>query len=110
MQRIRHGVLTLVWVGAACVLGLAAVFARQAAAGWIYLGLLVILPPAVIYAFCAKCPGRRACGHVLPGRIACALPSRPETPYGSGDLLIAAVALTVLVLFPSPGSGRIKSC
>jgi hypothetical protein len=91
-----HGVTSLGLVLVA--LGIAAVAAFQVSwvLGSVYLLLCAGAALAILYAYCAKCPCRQHCGHVLPGRAAMWLNGRRPGPYTaveSGALVLALASL-----------------
>ena len=61
---------------------------------------------SIIYAYCAKCPCRANCGHVVPGKIAIALTHRDTSPYtlleigvvGGRDADVCSASLLLVAL------------
>ncbi len=111
MNNIKfHGVTSVAWAGGA--IGLAAIALFRAGLGWgiAYLLILAVAGPAVIYAFCAKCPCQTHCAHVLPGLLARWV-KRPPGPYSALELgavglpLLLLVGLPQLVVWRSPALG-----
>jgi hypothetical protein len=68
--------------------------------GIIYLVGCVLAPLGIVYAFCAKCPCRTHCAHVVFGKLAVAFTNRQPGPYTSAE--IAAVGLALLWLLGLP--------
>ena len=68
-----YGVPSLILVGIAIVLGVVAIFQASLWLGIGYLLLSGIAAYVVIYAYCAKCPSKAQCAHVLPGKAALAI-------------------------------------
>jgi hypothetical protein len=96
-----HGVLSLGLVLASFLVGLLGTWRQSSTAGLAYLAVLLLSPPLILYAFCAKCAcGPEACGHVLPARLRTWLPARKEEDYTPADLLGTGLGLAALVLFP----------
>ena len=60
-----YGVTSLILVGIAIVLGIVAIFQASLWLGIGYLLLSGIAAFVVIYAYCAKCPRKAQCAHVL---------------------------------------------
>jgi hypothetical protein len=54
----------------------------------------------IVYAFCAKCPCRGHCAHVIFGKLATALTNRRPGPYSPSEVAVVAVALLWLLGLP----------
>lgn len=65
-----------------------------------YVAIALVSTLAILYAWCAKCPCRSHCGHVLPGKIAAIFKSRPSGPYAPLEFAIAGLALLLLLGLP----------
>jgi len=101
MDRNFHGVFSLVLVYAAVIIALIYLLDLSAALGSVYLAIVVISNPIVLYAYCAKCVCRKeACGHVFPGKLTRLLPERKQGPYTFGDYFWTCVSLMALLGFP----------
>ena len=101
MKRKTGGVLSLGGVALALAAAAQSLFQQSAVLGTAYLILASLSIPVVLYAFCARCPDRGDCGHVLPGPAAAALFSKRKcAPYSAGDLTLTLSALAVLLVFP----------
>jgi len=57
----------------AIVLAVVAIFQTSLWPGVGYLLLCSVASTVVIYAYCAKCPSKAKCAHVLPGKAAMAI-------------------------------------
>lgn len=98
-----HGVLSLVLIFAVVVMALIYLFGLSVRLGLVYLAIIVVANPLVIYAYCAKCLCREnACGHTLPGKLTQFLPQRKQGPYTVSDYFWAGIALAALLSFPQP--------
>jgi hypothetical protein len=53
----------------------------------------------IIYAYCAKCPCKTCCAHVLPGKIATRF-SRKPGPYSITEQAAVVVVLLLLLGLP----------
>jgi len=99
--RALYGVTSLIL--AAIGVAIAAVIAFAVSWGWgvAYLAICVAAPPIVLYAYCAKCPSRACCAHVLPGKLAAAVfKGRPAGPYTVVELAAVGGALSLLFGLP----------
>ena len=94
-----YGVTSLILVGIAIVLGVVAIFQASLWLGIGYLLLSGIAAYVVIYAYCAKCPSKAQCAHVLPGKAALAIQRKPG-PYSTAETLSMVTALLLLLGLP----------
>lgn len=96
-----HGVLSLVLIFASVVMGLSYMLSGSPGWGLVYLGVIVLASPTVLYCYCAKCHcNEDACSHVIPGKLTRLLPARRPGPYSFRDYFGTAVALIALFGFP----------
>ena len=94
-----HGVMSISLIGLATALAAVAMFRASVALGIGYLMMSGVAGGAVLYAFCAKCPCRARCGHVVPGKIA-ALFGREPGPYTPIEYGVLALFGLVLIGVP----------
>jgi hypothetical protein len=94
-----HGLTSLGLVGIAILLAAVVLFQTTIALGLLYVGIAAAVSTVVLYAFCAKCPCKAHCGHVLPG-IAAKRFQRRSGPYSTLELGAMLLALLVLFAFP----------
>lgn len=96
-----HGMMSLVLVGVAVVI--AAVVMAQASVGWVagYGVLSLAGMMGIFYAFCAKCPCKACCAHVLPGKIAGLFPRTPG-PYSNVEKAVVVVIMLAVFGMPQP--------
>jgi len=101
MNRQVHGVGSLLLVFGALIVALVSVFRESAAMGVVYLVIILVSLPTIVYAFCSKCPceGNR-CGHVLPGLFKQLLPKRDHPDYTRLDLAGLLLPFLALIAFP----------
>jgi hypothetical protein len=94
-----HGVVSLGLMGVS--IGIALVVMVRASWVWgaLYGGISVVSGYGIIYAYCAKCPCKVRCGHVLPGIVARRF-KRQVGPYTATDNTILALALIGLFVLP----------
>jgi hypothetical protein len=101
MRKQTHGVVSLGLVTVALAAACQSLFQQSLSLGMLYMFLAGIAVPVVLYSFCAKCPDREQCGHVVPGQAAGRLfKGRKPGPYSSRDLFLTAAALAILVFLP----------
>jgi hypothetical protein len=99
-HRKRHGVISLGLAALAVAMAVVAALHRSLALGMGYLLLSALSIPVILLAYCAKCPDRDDCGHVLPGRAVSILGKRKTGPYSASDLALTAAALLVVFGLP----------
>jgi hypothetical protein len=95
-----HGVTSIGLVGIAIVIAAVVMFQASWMLGALYLVGCLIAPLGIVYAFCAKCPCRGHCAHVVFGKLAIALTNRQPGPYSRGEVAVVAVALVWLLGLP----------
>jgi len=95
-----HGLLSLLLVGVAVTISIVIILLQSILAGSMYLIVLLAVSVNVIKDFCAICPSRETCGHLIPGYIAKTifpnLTARPFTKMGFISLLLQ-IALIVVI-------------
>lgn len=99
MSNRFHGVTSLVWAGIALAIGVVAVFWVSRGWGFVYLGVLGLGSQVVLRAYCAKCPAKAYCAHVLPGKAVQNINRRPG-PYTPAEIGATMAALALIVGFP----------
>jgi hypothetical protein len=105
-----HGVLSLVLVFVAVGIAMIHMFKTAGVAAAVYLGLMVVATPVLLYSYCAKCTCRdSACSHVFPGMFTRFLPARKPGAYSLMDYLGTALSLMALFGFPQFWLWRAKS-
>lgn len=98
-----HGIVSILLIFAAFVIGGYAIFLESVLYGYIYAGLVIASMPALIYSYCAKCPCRDGkCAHVFPGLITKLLPKRESAPYSTIDYVGLVVPLITIIAFAMP--------
>jgi hypothetical protein len=96
-----HGLMSLGLVGGAVVIAAVTAFAESLLLGVVYVAICAVAVVAVINSYCAKCPCKANCGHVIPGKLALMLTHRKPGPFTKGDLAIVGVGLVVLLGLPN---------
>ena len=101
MNRQFHGVVSLLLVFGPLIVGFVSVIRESTAMGVVYLVIILISLPTIVFAFCSKCPceGDR-CGHVLPGLFKRLLPKRDHDDYTHLDLAGLLLPFLALIAFP----------
>ena len=65
-----HGVVSLLLITAAVVIALAYMLSQSISRGLVYLAILMLANPIVLYSYFAKCLCREtSCSHVIPGKL-----------------------------------------
>lgn len=98
MTRV-HGVLSIVLVGVAVAVAAVVLFGISPGLGVGYLALGAVGMLGIVYAFCAKCPCKARCGHVLPGLVARLFPRQPGA-YTRWEVAVTAVSIFLIVGLP----------
>jgi hypothetical protein len=96
-----HGVFSLILITISFVIAATYMLGNFIAWGLVYLVVIALATPMVLYSYCAKCLCREdGCSHVIPGKLTRLLPARKPGPYSSGDYLATAISLAALIGFP----------
>lgn len=95
-----HGVMSIGLVGVSVGLAAVVMFQVSVALGVVYLIGCAVAPLAIVYAYCAKCPCRSHCAHVIFGKLAVALTNRQPGPYSRGEVAVVVVTLLWLLGLP----------
>ena len=95
-----HGVVSIALVGIAILVAAATAFQASPLLGVVYLAGCAVAPLGIVYAFCAKCPCRTRCGHVVFGKLAVALTSRRPGPYTPAEIAVVGLGLLWLLGLP----------
>ncbi len=96
-----HGVFSLLLILASVVIAIGYMLGNFFGWGLVYLGIVVLVNPIVLYSYCAKCLCREdACSHVIPGKLTRLLPGRRQGPYSFWDYFATAISLVALFGFP----------
>jgi hypothetical protein len=99
MSKRYHGVTSLALMALATVIAAVVMFQTSWVLGVVYLVVCVAASGTVVYAYCAKCPCKARCAHVLPGKAALAFERQPG-PYTRTELLALLVAFLLLMGLP----------
>jgi hypothetical protein len=94
-----HGLMSVTLVAIAILI--AVLMLAQIAWGWVvgYILLCAVGGGAILYGYCAKCPCKACCAHVLPGKIAGRFPRTPG-PYSSVEVAALIVAGLLILGLP----------
>jgi hypothetical protein len=95
-----HGLVSIGLVGIAILVAVATVFWTSPVLGIAYVAGCVVAPLGIVYAFCAKCPCRTRCAHVLFGKLAVAFTNRRQGPYTPVEVGVVGLALLWLLGLP----------
>lgn len=94
-----HGTISLGLMGIAGAIAAVVMFLTSWGLGISYLVLCGVGGMAVIYGFCAKCPAKENCGHVLPGKLAMHFNRKPGA-YTWLELGVLAIAIALMFGIP----------
>jgi hypothetical protein len=100
MSAKTYGIIGLLMLIAAVLVGLYGILPYSLTAAGIYLAGSIVVFLIFVFAFCAKCPARDTCTHVLQGMLTRCMPGRTTGPYSPGDLLGLLVFFGFVALFP----------
>jgi len=96
-----HGVFSLLLILASVIIAAGYLLGNFTGWGLVYLGIIALTNPIVLYSYCAKCLCRAdACSHVIPGKLTRLLPVGRRGPYSFWDYLATALSLATLFGFP----------
>jgi hypothetical protein len=102
-KRQIHGVASLFIISLSVLIGFYALAKESDAYALTYAGIVLAGSLLIIYSFCAKCPCKRdSCGHLIAGKMACALPPRKTEKYSSAEIIITVVSIGAIMFFPMP--------
>lgn len=103
MRSNFHGIVSLTLILASVVMALFYLLSEYPGWGLVYLGVIIIANPIVLYSYCAKCLCRdNACSHFFPGKLTRWLPPRKQGAYTGTDYIWTSLSLTALFGFPIP--------
>jgi hypothetical protein len=97
-----YGVTSIGLVGVSIVIAAVVIFQGSWLLGIAYLAGCGLGLLAIVYAFCAKCPCRGQCAHVVFGKLALALTDRRPGPYTRAELAAVVLGLLWLLGLPQP--------
>jgi hypothetical protein len=100
MNRQTYGFLSLLLILAAVLTATFAIYQFSFFWTLLYLVGLMLSSLVIIFSFCTKCPSRKDCSHIIPGKLICFFPRRPEGSYTLRDKAGVAVPLVFLIVYP----------
>lgn len=96
-----HGIISLLLAGSAILLSLIMMFKNSTTLGVAFSGFCVIGAVAILRLFCAKCPSRKNCGHVVPGFLAEKLFKQVQPgPYTIAEIAVFVLCMGVIIMVP----------
>ena len=100
-----YGVIGMLMVLIAAILvGLSGILPYSVTAAGMYLAGSIVVFLIFVYAFCAKCPVRDNCTHIIQGRLTHLMPGRTTGPYSPAVIcLVYSCSLALSHSFPSTG-------
>src|SRR5512138_42235 len=100
MSSKTYGFIGLVMLIAAVIVGMYGILPYSVPASGVYLAGSIAVFLIFVYAFCAKCPARKNCTHILQGLLTQCMPGRTTGPYSPGDLFGLVLFFGFVALFP----------
>ena len=100
MSKKTVGIIALALITAAFITGLYGILLYSVIMTGIYLIGSIAVFLFFVYAFCAKCPVRNDCNHVLMGMATHLMPARTTGAYSRCDLLGTVLFFGFIALFP----------
>ncbi|MGD8626856.1 MAG: hypothetical protein PVJ34_20135 [Anaerolineae bacterium] len=95
-----HGLVSITLVAIAILVAVVTVFQVSPLLGVVYVIGCALAPLGIVYAFCAKCPCRTHCAHVLFGKLAVAFTNRRPGPYTPAEIAVVGLGLLWLLGLP----------
>jgi len=96
-----HGFLSLLFILTSLILATVSIVDKSFTIGAVYITIILVSFPTIVYSFCSKCPCRiDSCGHVLPGKLTLLLPSRNQNSYRSLDFIGVIAPFLLLIGIP----------
>ncbi|MCP4598956.1 MAG: hypothetical protein GY847_00170 [Proteobacteria bacterium] len=99
MTKQFHGVTSIGFVAIAVAIAAVVMFRASWMLGIVYLAICAVGSGAIIYAYCAKCPCKAHCAHVLPGKAAMAFDRQPG-PYTATEIAVLVLVGLFLIGLP----------
>ena len=100
MSNKTYGIIALVMLTAAFLVGLYGILQYSVTAAGIYLVGSIAVFLIFVYSFCAKCPIRNDCTHIVMGMATHLMPARTAGAYSRCDLLGTLLFFGFVALFP----------
>jgi len=100
MSAKTYGFIGLIMLIAAVFVGLYGILPYSVTAAGIYLVGSIAVFLIFVYAFCAKCPVRDTCRHVIQGILTHCMPGRTPGQYSRSDLIGLLLFFGFVALFP----------
>jgi hypothetical protein len=94
------GVVSIGLVAISILIAVVTVFQVSLILAIVYLAGCAIAPLGIVYAFCAKCPCRERCAHIVFGKLAVVLTKRQPGPYAPAEIAVVGLALLWLLGLP----------
>ncbi len=99
MTKQFHGMTSLGLAAIGIVIAAVVMFQTSWVLGVAYLAVCAVSAGGIVYAYCAKCPCKARCAHVLPGKAAMAFNRQPG-PYTATEIIVLVLALLLLIGLP----------
>jgi hypothetical protein len=96
-----HGIMSILLIIIAFILGCYQIFIASFAFGLIYIGLFLLTYFFIYTLYCSKCPADiKTCPHVFQGALKLIFPVKKEGDYTKFDYGVIILGFLAIVLFP----------
>ena len=96
-----HGIMSILLILTAFILGWFQIFIASFAFGLIYIGLFLLTNFFIYILYCSKCPADiKTCPHVFQGALKLIFPVKKEGDYTKFDYGLIILGFLAIVLFP----------
>jgi hypothetical protein len=96
-----HGIMSILLILTAFILGWFQIFIASFAFGLIYIGLFLLTNFFIYILYCSKCPADiKTCPHVFQGALKLIFPVKKEGDYTKFDYGVIILSFLAIVLFP----------
>jgi hypothetical protein len=101
MAQKFHGVFSLIVASLAILISAIFIFKNSLVFGITFIAFCAISALAILRLFCAKCPSRDNCGHVLPGLVLKKLFRNVKlAPYSFLEIALLGICAGIVVIVP----------
>lgn len=96
-----HGIFSLFLASIAITISIYVLINHSLLLGLCYSFFCLLCLGIILRVFCAKCPGRETCGHLIPGIIVSKLfPGVTSKPFTNKELLLLSFIIILIVGIP----------
>ena len=103
-----HGIISIAIFFLGIIFSITAIYNESEIITIVYVALLLISFPVIIYSYCTKCAGRFNCAHVILGKLAQLMPKRKAGAYTPADYAGVLIPVIIIIAFPQLWLWKIK--